>query len=102
LPNAFPLEALFAITNSRDLLWVAFSSSFFFLTPFMLHFSLPVVLRGVVESFVFLYLGLLLFRSLFLFWIVYGVGVCLAGKPTPAAGFPAIRLLPMLIWTILR
>jgi len=40
--------------------------------------SLTMVLRGVSESFVFLYPGLLL-----LFWMICGVGVCLAGKPLP-------------------
>jgi len=42
-----------------------------------------VVLQDVVKSFVFLYLGLLLLFVFVLDSLVYGVGVCLAGKPLP-------------------
>jgi len=51
----------------------------FFFYSICTSVSLPVVLGGVFESFVFLYLGLSC--SLLLFWIIYRVG--LAGKPLP-------------------
>jgi len=61
---------------------------FFFFFFFKLHLYFSLVARWFhetpfVESFMFLYLGLL---SLFVFVLdslVYGVGVCLAGKPLP-------------------
>jgi hypothetical protein len=45
-----------------------------------------MVSRGVFESFMFLYPGLLyplLLLLLLLFWMGYSIGVCLAGKPLP-------------------
>jgi hypothetical protein len=48
---------------------------FFFFTSFVLQSRYQMVLRDDFESFVFLYPGLLCS-----FWMVYEVGVCLAGK----------------------
>jgi len=65
---------------------------FLFFNSIYTSVSLPMTLRGVVESFVFLYLGLLLlfvFVHDSLWMIVYWRLPC---RKTPAAGFPG-RLL---------
>jgi hypothetical protein len=51
-----------------------------------------VVLRDVVESFMFLCLGLLLLFVFVLDSLVYGVGVCLAGKPLPLVSQEGCRV----------
>jgi len=67
----------------------------FFFYSICTSVSLPMVLRGVFESFMFLYPDLSC--SLLLFWIVCGVGVCLAGKPLPlvSQGSCCVALLPL-------
>jgi len=68
-----------SVFSARD----SFFFLFFFLTPFILQSRYQWSCETLVESSVFLYLGLLLLFVFVLDSLVYGVGVCLAGKSLP-------------------